>query len=145
MKTFFVLTLSLIFLNLLNNEISNSGTIEVTVTNVESSEGQIRAVLFQGKDGFPDDNQKAYKSISVPAQKGKTVFTYTNIPYGDYAISLLHDKNSDGKMNTNTFGYPQEGYGVSNNTIPTFSMPKYEEARFELKEENKKLLIHLRN
>ena len=145
MKTFFVFAFSLVFLNLLDTEINNSGTIEVTVTNVESSEGQIRAVLFKGEEGFPEDSQKAFKSVSVPAREGKTVFTYTNIPYGEYAISLLHDKNSDGEMNSNMFGYPQEGYGVSNNTLPTFSMPKYEDAYFELKEGNKKLLIHLRN
>ena len=145
MKTFLVFTFSLIFLNLLDTEISNSGIIEVNVTNVENSEGQIRAVLFRGKEGFPQDSQKAFRSTSVPAQKGKTVLVFHDIPYGEYSLSLLHDIDQDGEMDTNMFGYPQEGYGVSNNATSTFSIPKYEEARFELKEERKRLLIHLRN
>lgn len=145
MKTFLVFTCSLIFLNLLSAEINNSGTIEVTVTNVESSEGEIRAVLFKSKDGFPQDSGKAFKSSSVPAKEGKTKLVLDHIPYGEYALSLLHDKNSNGVMDTNIFGYPQEGYGVSNNEIPSFSIPKYEDARFELKEESKRMLIHLRN
>ena len=145
MKTFLVFTLSLIFLNLLNTEINTSGTIEVTVTNIESGEGQIRGVLFSNARGFPQENKNAFKSLSVPAQEGKTILKFENIPYGDYALSILHDKNSNGSLDTNLFGYPQEGYGVSNNSTSTFSIPTYEEAHFEFKEDIKKILIHLRN
>lgn len=145
MKTFFVFALSLIFLNLLDAEINTSGTIEVTVTNIESGEGQIRAVLFKNAKGFPQDSKNAFKSLSVPAQEGKTLLKFENIPYGDYALSILHDKNSDGTLNTNMFGYPQEGYGVSNNSTSALSIPKFEDAQFEFKQEAKKVLIHLRN
>lgn len=145
MKTFFVFTCSLIFLNFLRAEISTSGTLEVTVTNVENNNGQIRAVLFKGKQGFPGDASKAFKSLSVQAKEGKTVLVFEDIPYGEYAISLLHDQNSNGKMDTNVFGYPQEDYGVSNNATAALWAPQYEEARFGFQEEVKKMLIHLRN
>ena len=145
MKTFLILSLSLIFLNLVDKEILNNGTIEVTVTNVESSEGIIRAVIFNAAEGFPQDGKNALKSLSVPAKEGKTLLKFEKIPFGEYAISILHDKNADGELNTNMFGYPQEGYGVSNNATSTFSIPKYEDARFDFKEETKKILIHLRN
>ena len=58
MKTFLILSLSLIFLNLVDKEILNNGTIEVTVTNVESSEGIIRAVIFNAAEGFPQESSK---------------------------------------------------------------------------------------
>lgn len=145
MKTFLIFTCSLIFLNLLIPEIQQGGALEVTVTNVENSEGKIRAVLFRGEDGFPEEREKAYRSASVNARENKTTLIFENIPYGEYAISLLHDENENGKMDTNLFGYPQEGYGISNNKTSGLSMPKYKDARFQMDQSHKNLLIHLRN
>lgn len=146
MKTFFILTCSLIFLNFITpKEVAQTGDLEVTVTNVESNEGKIRAVLFRGKNGFPDENEKALKTASVKAVKGKTIFVFKDVPYGEYAISLLHDKNENGEMDTNFVGYPQEGYGISNNKNPGFSMPKYEDAHFKHNSSPNRILIHLRN
>lgn len=145
MKTFVLFTLSLISLHFLIPEIQKTGTIEVSITNVENSEGKIRAVLFKGEEGFPQNSKKAFRSISVPAREMKTTLIFENVPYGDYAISLLHDENENGKMDSNIFGYPQEGYGISNNKTSGLSMPSYEKAHFELAQGHKKLLIHLRN
>lgn len=145
MKTFFVFVLSLIFLNILEPELKDSGKLVVTVTNVESDKGQIRAVLFKGEEGFPDESAKAFRSISVPAQSGKTTFTIENVPYREYALSLLHDENENGRMDTNILGYPQEGYGVSNNSTPMLGMPTYEKARFVQDESRETLLVHLRD
>lgn len=126
-------------------EIASGGTIEVTVTNVEGSEGQIRALLFNSAEGFPENSKNAFNSISVPAKLGKTVLKFEDVPFGSYAISVLHDRNSDGELSTNLFGYPQEGYGVSNNSTSAFSIPKYKDAQFEHQEETRRVLIHLRN
>lgn len=145
MKTFLIFTCSLIFLNLLIPEIQQSGTLEVTVTNVENSEGKIRAVLFRGEEGFPNEREKAYRSVSVYARENKTTLIFENIPYGEYAISLLHDENENSKMDTNLFGYPQEGYGTSNNKTSGLSILKYKDARFQMDASHKNLLIHLRN
>ena len=153
MKTFFVFTLSLIFLNLLKPELKHSlapelkenGDLIVTVTNMENDKGQVRAVLFNGEEGFPDESEKAFRSISVPAESSKTTFAFENVPYGEYALSLLHDENENGKMDTNLFGYPQEGYGVSNNITNMLGMPTYEKARFLHDESRETILIHLLN
>lgn len=146
MKTFFILIISLIFLKFVTpKEVAESGDMEVTVTNIESDEGKIRAVLFKGQNGFPEEKEKAFKGISVKAEKGKTTFVFENVPFGEYAISLLHDKNENGKMDTNLFGYPLEGYGISNNKNPGLSMPEYDDAHFKHQSNPNRVLIHLRN
>jgi uncharacterized protein (DUF2141 family) len=38
---------------------------------------------------------------------------------GQYGIALLHDENKNDKMDSNRFGFPREGYGVSNNPRPS--------------------------
>lgn len=146
MRTIFIFALSLIFLNFLTpEEAQEKGDLKVTITNIESNEGKIRAVLFKGKNGFPDEKEKAFRSASVDAQTGKSTLIFENIPFGEYAISLLHDKNGNGKMDFNFIGYPQEGYGISNNKNPGLSMPKYEDAHFTHQTNPNRILIHLRN
>lgn len=144
MKTFLVLSCSLIFLNFITPK-EETGTLQVTITGIDSEEGLIRAALFQGGEGFPDDETKAFRTASKEAAEDKVVLTFDGLPYGDYALSLLHDENKNGKMDTNVFSYPKEAYGISNNPQILFSMPSFEEAKVKLEEPQKNILIHLRN
>ncbi|WP_017731424.1 DUF2141 domain-containing protein [Nafulsella turpanensis] len=144
MKTFFILSCSLIFLNFIIPK-EERGTLKVTVTGIDSAEGLIRAALFQGEEGFPDDEAKSFRTASVEAKEDKVIFFFEDLPYGDYAISLLHDENENGKMDTNIFSYPKEAYGISNNPEVVLSVPSYQEAMVELQEPQKNILIHLRN
>ena len=144
MKTFFILSCSLIFLNFITPK-EEKGTLKVTVTGIDTPEGLIRAALFQGEEGFPDDESKAFRTASVEATEDKVVLTFEDLPFGDYALSLLHDENENGKMDTNLFSYPKEAYGISNNPQIVLSMPSFEEAKVALQEPQKSILIHLRN
>lgn len=144
MKTFFILSCSLIFLNFITPR-EETGTLQVTITGIATEEGLIRAALFQGEEGFPDDQSKAFRTASAEAAEDKVVLTFEGLPFGDYALSLLHDENENGKMDTNLFSYPKEAYGISNNPQIMFNMPSFEEAKVTLEEPQKKILIHLRN
>jgi len=55
-----------------------------------------------------------------------------DLPKGDYAISMYHDKNADGKCNLNFLGVPTEPYGFSNNFRPKFSAPTFTDCQFNL-------------
>jgi uncharacterized protein (DUF2141 family) len=50
---------------------------------------------------------------------------------GTYAIALLHDEDADGDMDTDFFGFPQEGYGFSSGARPGLGAPSFEDASFE--------------
>lgn len=145
MKTFLILSLSLFCLNILMPEEEPTGDIRVTVTSLANTEGQLLAALYKSAEGFPSDNSKAYRAVSATTEKPKTTLTFKDVPYGTYAIAILHDEDGDGEMDTNLLGIPQEGYGFSKNPGATFSAPTFEEASFEIKQPAKSLLIHLRN
>ena len=145
MKTFLILSFSLFILNFIMPQAPQTGDLTITVTSLANSNGQIRAALYNRAEGFPMDNSKIYKTVSIAAEKPRTVLVFKDVPFGTYAVAVLHDENENGEMDSNVFGYPQEGYGVSNNQIPSFSAPSFEDARFELQEKNQKLLINLRN
>ena len=46
------------------------------------------------------------------------------------AVTLFHDENKNGKFDSNMIGYPLEGYGFSNNVVPQFRAPSFDECKF---------------
>ena len=66
-----------------------------------------------------------------------------NVPKGIYAVSVHHDENKNGKLDTNVIGIPIEGIGASRNPSMTFGPPEFDEANFRLKN-NIKLKIKLK-
>lgn len=54
--------------------------------------------------------------------------TFTDIAPGTYAVSVLHDENEDGELNTGTFGIPTEGFGFSQNPEIRTGAPDFSEA-----------------
>ena len=55
---------------------------------------------------------------------------FDNAAPGKYAVSVFHDENSNGKMDTNFVGMPKEGVGASNNAKGHFGPPKFDAAAF---------------
>ena len=52
----------------------------------------------------------------------------------EHIIMLFTNKNENKnhKMDANRFGFPREGYGVSNNPRPTRRGPKFSDAEFSV-------------
>jgi uncharacterized protein (DUF2141 family) len=106
--------------------------VEVTVHGLRNAEGSVRCALFAGPDGFPRDKRKIRDRARAPIRKGQARCVFSAQPAGDYAVSLFHDEDDDGKLKTGTFGIPKEGYGFSNDARPRrMSPPRYDAARFD--------------
>lgn len=121
-----------IFLVLLfSNGPKDTGTLTVTINNIKSVKGTLKIGLFNNGENFLEEGQ-AYKSISIEVKNSSETITFQDLPKGDYAISLYHDKNSNGKCDRNLIGIPTEQYGFSNNFRPKFSAPTFKDCVFEL-------------
>ncbi|MDB9755239.1 DUF2141 domain-containing protein [Winogradskyella sp.] len=114
-------------------------TITVTVKDAANNEGKIFLALYNSETDFLDTIYKGTKSTIT--NNGCTV-TFKDIPKGVYAISIFHDENDNGKMDTNFVGIPKEAYGCSNNAKGFMGPPKWKDANFELNA-NKTLTIAL--
>ena len=55
---------------------------------------------------------------------------FNGIPAGTYAVTVLHDENSDSKMDFNWMGMPTKGYGFSNDAKATLLPPSFDTASF---------------
>ena len=52
--------------------------------------------------------------MQAEARKGVTEIVVRNVKPGKYAFSVIHDSNSNAKLDRNLIGIPVEGAGTSN-------------------------------
>ena len=105
--------------------------IKVEITGLRNSNGQLVCSLWRGPEGFPRDDSHILKHVTAPIKNagGECVFS-GNFAAGEYAVTLFHDEDGSGKFKSNMIGYPLEGYGFSNNVVPQFSAPTFDQCKF---------------
>ena len=123
--------LILFFTFLFINAPVETSELTITVNNIKHIEGTIEIGLFNKGDRFLEEGQ-AYKTLSVQVKSKSETFVIKDLPKGEYAISLYHDKNSNGKCDRNLIGIPKEPYAFSNNFKPRFSAPTFKDCEFDL-------------
>ena len=121
----------------------NNPKLTIKISNIEKIKGEIKVGVFNTETNFLKEGH-AIKNYSVKVENNTAVLTITDLPKGEYAITMYHDQNSDNECNRNFIGIPKEPYGFSNNVKPKMSAPKYEDCKFTFLE-NKTLLINLIN
>jgi uncharacterized protein (DUF2141 family) len=107
------------------------GNLLVKINYIKNEEGQIAIALYRSEKEFM---KTRFQGKLVNAAKGTVEVIFENLPAGEYAISILHDANQNGKMDTNWIGIPKEGYGFSNDVIGTLGPPSFDKAKFTLSE-----------
>ena len=119
------------------------GRLVVEVTGIRNNSGEIYLSLFSGPRGFPDDPGAAIVNRHKAIVDGYCRIEIDNLPYGDYAVSLLHDENLDSRMNSNMLGIPKEGFGFSGNPKTKLGPPEYDDVRFLFLVQEKKISVSL--
>ena len=105
--------------------------LSVTITGLKSTDGGIQIGLYNNKNSFPlVDGQYRLFYFSVKDFSG--TYTIKDLPVGEYAVAIFHDKNSDKICNTNFLGIPKEGFGFSKNFKPKLSSPDFEDCKIDL-------------
>jgi uncharacterized protein (DUF2141 family) len=112
-----------------------TGTIDVEI-KAKVEHGTFWVALHNDPDAFPNDYKKAFRKVKVKATSVDQHLKLEGIPYGEYAIAVMHDENDNQEVDTNLIGKPTEEYGVSTSGTPDMR-PKFEEAKFVV---NKKVI-----
>jgi uncharacterized protein (DUF2141 family) len=108
-----------------------AGTIIVEITGIKQGSGNIAISLFNSADTFPNHG-KGYKNAAVAVTGKEVVYTFSDIPSGEYALAVYHDVNGNREFDKNMLGIPQEDYAFSNNASSPFGPPSFEKAKFML-------------
>ena len=145
----FVLAILTYFSSALDNKpapVKQTGTIEIIVDNLNSNDGYLRAQIFNSATAsyFPDKSDKCYKFSLVKISNNRARIIFSDLPYGKYAITIHHDANSNKKLDKNWLGMPAEGWGLSTDVIPVFSLPSFDDCSFDLNQDYLKYKVLIR-
>ncbi len=113
-----------------------SSTLQVIAEAFRNDRGTARFALFDRANGFPDDPETALRTVSTPIRDGRCAVVFENVRDGRYALSVLHDENANGRMDTTFFGAPREGYAVSGHPTKRLARPDFEDAVFDFNASN---------
>ena len=122
---------------------AQTATLVVDVDQVRDNKGQIALTLFASADGFAMQPEKALRYVFLPAGEGSVRFRVADLPYGTYAIAVLHDANKNERVDLNFLGIPKEGTGSSNDVRNLFSGPEFDQAKFEFRPGRENLRIRM--
>ena len=118
--------LSSIFL--LEQEPNTAHVLKITVNNIKNIKGKLQVCLTDKKEDFLKQCDYA-KTVAVT--NNTISLKIANIKTGVYSVSLFHDENNNGVLDTKgLFGIPSEPYGFSNNPRTTFGPPSFENCTF---------------
>lgn len=110
---------------------SQAGAADLTIhiDDVKAVGGQLVVSVFNSAGAF----MKTPVGSATAAAAGRAnMVVIKDLPAGEYAFSVLHDANSNGKMDKNLFGMPTESYAFSNNALGKMGPPSFEQARFSI-------------
>ncbi len=134
-----IVVILIISLGITEMKAQENYNVTVTVKDADSNDGKIFLALYNTEGDFLNTS---FKGMQSAIENEQCTITFQNIPAGVYAVSIFHDENDNGKMDTNFMGIPKEDYGCSNDASGFMGPPKWEDAKFELKE-NKSITINL--
>ncbi|HQQ96472.1 MAG TPA: DUF2141 domain-containing protein [Cyclobacteriaceae bacterium] len=116
------------------------GTLTVMIKDVKGAKGKVSIGLFNDAKLFM---KKRIDSRSIQAQHGEVSLQFEHLPEGEYAITVMHDENENGELDSNFVGIPVEGFGFSNDAKAMFGPPSYEKCVFR-HQNDQQIIIHMK-
>jgi uncharacterized protein (DUF2141 family) len=106
---------------------SGSAALVLSVHGLHGPGGTLFASLHDRADAFPGATPLSGGQRLVPVTGADAEVRFEGLAPGRYAVSLFHDQNGNGRLDSNWIGAPTEGYGASQNALPALGAPKFEE------------------
>ncbi|MDB5281536.1 MAG: hypothetical protein JWO06_611 [Bacteroidota bacterium] len=108
----------------------DNSPLTLTVSNLETHTAPIIVGVYGPDNNFPGE-QDQLKVYTFRPNGEVLNAQITDLPYGEYAMAIYQDVNENGKIDKNWVGIPTEPYGFSNNVIPHFKAPSFEDCKFD--------------
>lgn len=112
--------------------------MQVRVSNIVRQEGEVLVAVYDGEQTWL---KTPVASARARASGGILDFSL-DLPEGMYALSVFHDRNGNGKLDTGLFGAPSEPIGFSNGYKP-WGPPAYRKAEVRFQRGSKPLEVRL--
>ncbi len=105
--------------------------LELSLSGLRSTAGEVRLCIWHSPERFKRGKCEG-DSQSIVVGAASTLTLQVPLAPGDYAVSLVHDENGNGRLDKNLLGIPTEGVGFSQNPRLSFGPPSYAATRFDV-------------
>lgn len=116
-------------------------TLTIQISQLKNIASTLNISIYGIDNVFPSttDQLKTYSfSIHGSTHSAKL----QGIKHGTYAIAMFQDENNSGQINKNFLGIPTERYGFSQNIVPKFKAPSFDDCKFNFNSES--TVVHIR-
>ena len=117
--------------------------ITVIISNIPAAKGQLLVGLFDSQKGFPRKPLPQSEKVTLTSTDPVKV-TIKGVSPGRYAIVVIQDLNTNGKLDKSFVGMPQEPIAFSQNPVIPKGVPKFEDCAFDVAGENLEMEIPLK-
>jgi uncharacterized protein (DUF2141 family) len=117
-------------------------TLTVEVTNIPGVKGDLLIGLFDSAETFtvtPLPQSPKVPIVSVDPVKAEI----KNLKPGTYAVVVIHDLNSNGKLDK-VFGMPKEPLAFSNDPVIPRGVPAFDACTFVVADKDLSIVIPLK-
>ncbi|MEX0323104.1 MAG: DUF2141 domain-containing protein [Puniceicoccaceae bacterium] len=106
-----------------------SCTLTVNVLRAVPGTGQILVSVFSSVENYL---KQPIEDAVLPVDHTGSATIVLTLPKGTYSVSVVYDKNSNGKLDTGFMRIPKERIAFSNNARSRFGPPKFKDSSFNL-------------
>lgn len=117
------------------------GLLTLHVVGFKNDTGRAMIALVNRREHFMSREHTPFRHAAVAIRDKQARWDFDNLPPGEYAISVFHDENNNGELDSNVLRIPSEDYGFSNDVRATFGAPDYDAARFQLNQPRQEVTI----
>lgn len=122
---------------------AGAADLGVVIEGLAHARGAVYLALYDRPETFLDEAQSRRRERLPAALPGPLRFAWRGLAPGDYAVTVYHDENGNGRLDRLMGVAPAEGFGLSNN--PQLSgRPGFELARVRVPGDGLVLWITLR-
>ncbi|MDQ2823275.1 MAG: DUF2141 domain-containing protein [Pseudomonadota bacterium] len=121
--------------------LAQAADMTIDIAGLKNARGKVMVAVYDRADNFL---KQPMRTSTVDAQAGTVHMLLTGLPAGDYAISLYHDENGNGKLDKNPLGMPIESYGFSNDAAGNYGPPSFQQAQVHLLDTGTTVTVNLR-
>ncbi|MEX0722953.1 MAG: DUF2141 domain-containing protein [Gracilimonas sp.] len=137
----------IVALPLLAQEISypenERSAFKLVIEGIEEERGEIRIAVFDSEEAYKRKEEPLH-AVVLPVKGKSLIWNEEELPFGNYAIAVYHDKNTNGELDSNLLGIPKEAYGFSNDARGRFGPASWGNAHFQISSETYSMTIQIK-
>lgn len=114
-------------------------TIDLEVAGIAAPEGRLMVALYPSAERYRRD---ASESRMLEPRAGTMRLRFDGLAPGEYAIAVFHDRNGNGRLDTNLMGIPTEPAAFSGSGA-AFGAPSWPQASFRVADDGARVLVRL--